>query len=319
MRRPLGRVGGDPVPAASGASGLMGRANPLSRFRPRDAVTRVAWAVTALLAMMAGGRAEEPGPPKQVTWTRYDAAPYMITDGPEADTGIFDRVRHILMDQLADYTHQTLVVPFPRVVSAMKQGMEWCFVGGVQTPERDAYAYFSRPTGLFYPLRIVVRETQRARFEALGPLSLRSLLTDHPNLRTSVLRQRAIAPGVDALLQASTSAQRHSEFSEAFRMLQNDRLDYLVEFANIAAYYAKALGEPAPWIGLPMAESPEPIFSRVMCPRTPWGRAVIDRIDAFLPAERASARYRGIVEAWSAPEDLAKLRAVYDSSFLSSE
>ncbi|MCJ2036223.1 TIGR02285 family protein [Methylobacterium sp. J-068] len=260
---------------------------------------------------------------KQVTWAIYDAAPYMITDGPEAGTGIADQVRHILTDRLADYTHNVLVVPFPRVVSSLKQGAEWCFVGGVRTPEREAFAYFSRPTGLFYPLRILVRASQRARFEALRPLSLAGLLREHPELRTSVLRNRVLAPDIDAILRASPVPQAHSEFGEAFRMLQNDRLDYLIEFSNIAAYYARTTarttGEPADWIGLPMTEEPEPVFSRVMCSRTPWGRAIIDRIDAILPAERATDRYRRIVEAWSAEEDLVKLRAVYDSSFLSSE
>jgi len=102
-------------------------------------------------------------------------------------------------------------------------------------------------------------------------------------------------------------------------MLQNDRLDYLVEFANIAAYYEKSFGPSASWVGLPMTEDPEPVLSRVMCSRTPWGRAIIDRIDAILPEERVTDRYRRIVEAWSAEEDLGKLRAVYESSFLSSE
>jgi hypothetical protein len=43
---------------------------------------------------------------------------------------------------------------------------------------------FSRPVAMFYPLRIVVRAENRARFEALGPLSLRkfsSILNASPN------------------------------------------------------------------------------------------------------------------------------------------
>jgi polar amino acid transport system substrate-binding protein len=256
---------------------------------------------------------------KQVTWAVYDAAPYMITDGPEAGMGISDQVRQILTERLDDYTHSVLIVPFPRIVSFLKQGAEWCFVGGVRTEERDAFAYFSRPTGMFYPLRILVRADRRARFEALAPLSLRSLVEEHPDLRTSVLRSRALAPRVDAILRRSPVPQAHSEFGEAFRMLQNDRLDYLVEFANIAAYYEKSFGPSASWVGLPMTEDPEPVLSRVMCSRTPWGRAIIDRIDAILPEERVTDRYRRIVEAWSAEEDLGKLRAVYESSFLSSE
>lgn len=279
-------------------------------------------AVSWQAPLAAGPHAHEAPPTaplKQVTWAVYDAAPYMMTDGPEAGRGISDQIRGILTDRMTDYAHNTLVVPFPRFVSSLKQGAEWCFVGGVRTQERDAFAYFSRPTGMFYPLRVHVRAAQRARFEALGPLSPELLLQGHPELRTSVLRNRAVTPKVDEALRRSRVSQVHSEFGEAFRMLRNDRLDYLFEFANIATYYAAASGEPAPWISLPLAETPEPVFSRVMCARTPWGRAVIDRIDAILPAERGTERYRRIVEAWSAEADLAKLRTVYDASFLSSE
>ncbi len=60
---------------------------------------------------------------------------------------------------------------------------------------------FSRPVAMFYPLRIVVRAADRDRFAALGPLSLHDLLTARRSLRTSVLRDRAIAPAVDALFR----------------------------------------------------------------------------------------------------------------------
>jgi hypothetical protein len=45
-------------------------------------------------------------------------------------------------------------------------------------------------------LAIFVPAAKRAQFEALGPLSLRSLLTEHRALRTSVLRDKASRSGV---------------------------------------------------------------------------------------------------------------------------
>ncbi len=54
------------------------------------------------------------------------------------------------------------------------------------------------------------------RFEALGPLSLRDLLSEHRELRTSMLRNRANAPAVDALFREYPPGQTHSEFGEAF-------------------------------------------------------------------------------------------------------
>jgi polar amino acid transport system substrate-binding protein len=255
---------------------------------------------------------------KPITWTVYDAAPFMMTEGPDRDAGIFDRIRGLLSARLTTYTHSTLTVPFPRIVTSLKNGEDWCFIGGVRTPEREAFAVFSRPVAMFYPLRVVIHVPQRDRFAALEPLSLRSLLSEHRDLRTSMLRNRAMAPAIDALLRQYPPGQTHSEFGEAFRMLLNDRLDYLVEFSSIAAYNARQLGQPGAFLGLPFAEGPEPVFARVMCAGTPWGREVVARIDAVLAQERPGPAYRGIVEAWAAPEDLPRIRAVYDS-FLASD
>ncbi|MGE7413770.1 TIGR02285 family protein [Methylobacterium tarhaniae] len=276
------------------------------------------WGLAGLvvaLALSAPVRAED----KQITWSVYDAAPFMMTEGTDQNTGIFDRIRQLLSDRLTGYAHSTLTVPFPRIITSLKNGAEWCFVGGVKTPERESFAVFSRPVAMFYPLRVVVRAANRARVETLGALSLRNLLTEHRSLRTSILRNRAIAPAVDALFRQYPPSQTHSEFGEAFRMLLNDRLDYLVEFSSIAAYNARQIGEPDAFVGLPFAEeNQEPVFARVMCAGTPWGREVVARIDAVLAEERPSPAYRQIVEAWTADEDLPRIRAVYDT-FLASD
>jgi uncharacterized protein (TIGR02285 family) len=254
----------------------------------------------------------------QLTWSVFDAPPFTIVEGENRGRGVFDRIRHFLAARLTDYTVTSVTVPFPRIVASLKSGEEWCFVGGVRTPEREAFAAFSRPVAMFHPLRIVVPAGKRAQFEALTPLSLRHLLTERRDLRTSVLRDRAIAPEVDALLRQHPPGQTYAHFAEAYRMLMNDRLDYLVDFSSITAYNARQLARPGAFAGLPFAESPEPVFARVMCAGTPWGREVVARIDAVLAAERASPEYRDIVEAWTAQEDLPRIRAVYDA-FLASE
>lgn len=269
--------------------------------------------LAAFLVATGGARAEE-----APAWAVYDAPPFMIAEGEDRDAGIFDRIRHLLDDRLFGTPARTLRAPFPRVVSALKDGTELCFVGGVKTPEREAFAVFSLPVAMFYPLRIVVHAPERARFEARGPLSLPVLLADR-SLRTSFLRDRSLGPRIDPLLRDAGPATLHSEFSEAFRMLLADRLDYLVEYSAIATYQAKSLGRPEGIAALPFAEAPPPVFSRVMCPNTPWGRARVARIDAILRTERPGPAFRRIVEAWAEPSDLGTIRAAYDGPFLTTE
>ncbi|MGE7413771.1 hypothetical protein [Methylobacterium tarhaniae] len=259
----------------------------------------VKWRGLAGLVVALGLLVPEPAQAEglPLTWSVFDAPPFTITGGEHRETGIFDRIRRLLASRLTDYSITSVTVPFPRIVTELKNGAEWCFVGGVKTPERESFAVFSRPVAMFYPLRVVVRAANRARFEALGPLSLRSLLTEHRSLRTSILRDRAIAPAVDALFRQHPPGQTYARFIEAYRMLLSDRLDYLVDFSNITAYNARQIGAPDAFVGFPFAESPEPVFARVMCADTPWGREVVMRIDAVLAEERPSPAYRSIVEA----------------------
>ncbi len=195
----------------------------------------------------------------------------MMTEGENRDTGIFDRIRRLLNDRLTAYTHSTVNVPFPRIVTSLKNGEDWCFVGGVKTPEREGFAVFSRPVAMFYPLRIVVRAANRARFEALGPLSLRDLLSEHRELRTQHAAQPRHRPGGGCAVPEYPPGQTHSEFGEASACMLNDRLDYLVvEFSSIAAYNARQIGEPGAFVGLPFAEeNRQPVFARVMCAARP--------------------------------------------------
>ncbi len=284
----------------------------------------LALAASASLACPASAEEAGPLPPAdaqesaRLVWAVFPVAPYMIADGPDRDTGIFDRVRLLLDERLDGTRHRTVAAPFPRIFSALKDGADWCFVGGVETPEREGVAAFSLPVAMFYPLRIIVPAAQRARFEARGPLSLDGLLRDG-GLRTSFLRDRSLGPAIDGLVRRNPPAQSHSDFRQAVHMLLAGRIDYLVDYPGIAGYGAKEQGQEGALVGLPFAEAPEPVFSRVMCARTEWGRRMVARIDAVLRAERPTPAYRAIVEAWSADEDLATLRAAYDTVFLHGE
>ncbi|WP_298956430.1 transporter substrate-binding domain-containing protein [uncultured Methylobacterium sp.] len=250
-----------------------------------------------------------------MTWAIYDAPPFMMTAGDDRDQGIFDRIRRLLGAQLGG-GDRTVTAPFPRIHAALRSGADWCFVGGIRNAEREAFAVFSLPVAMFTPLRIVVRSDRRDEFARLGPLSLRRLLAERPDLRTSLLRARTMAPAIDALLEAHPAVQTHSEFEEAFRMLLAGRLDYLVEFGGIAADGARRLGREGDLVGLPFAEAPEPILARVMCAGTEWGRARIARIDAILVRDRPGPAYRAIVEAWSEDADRGTIRNAYESTFL---
>ncbi|QDD63355.1 TIGR02285 family protein [Herbaspirillum seropedicae] len=256
-------------------------------------------------------RASEPD--NQIIWGRHHVPPYMIREGEWAGRGIFDLTLGVVTSHLPQYQHVDLAAPFPRVISEIRKGSHWCYIGALRTSEREAYAYFSLPTSIFLPLRVIVRRDRLAQFS--HPQSLKSLLQNR-QLVTSVMRDRSYSPTVDRLLAEYPARENYSEQIEAISMLLAGRIDYMIELPLLAFYQARLLGHADELAAIRTEEADEVVFNRVMCPRNAWGRQVIDQVNQVLLAERPTPAYRAMVERWHDPESTAEIRRLYDKVFL---
>lgn len=272
----------------------------------------LATVLTLVLALPAAALA---GPaPDTIRWGVFATPPFMITEGPDRYQGTFDQVRTLLMARMDQYGHQLVQAPFPRVFHEIRNGSHWCFVGATRSAEREQFATFSLPAVINLPYKIIVRRDDLARFGS-GPLSLEQLLATR-SLRTSVLRNRAINPVVDALLRDNPPRQGHSDFTESIRMLLAQRLDYLIETEAVVDYYTAQSGHEGELVGLDIREYRAPNYFHVMCPKTPWGRDVIAAVDAVLRAERPTPWYRALMQKWRNEGAAREVRALYDGPFL---
>ncbi|MFL9880678.1 TIGR02285 family protein [Herbaspirillum rhizosphaerae] len=249
----------------------------------------------------------------QIVWGKYNVPPYMIRTGEWAHQGIFDQTLDVLKKKMPQYQHVELEAPFPRINSEIKKGSHWCYNGTLKTPEREAYGYFSLPTSIFLPLRIIVRRDRLSEFK--GRQSLQALLQNYQFI-TSVMRDRSYSPTVDKLLAAYPPRENYSEQVEAIGMLLAGRIDFMVELPLLAFDQARVMGHPGELIAIPMQEADEVVFNRVMCSKNEWGRKVVEQVNKVLIANRGQAYYRRIVERWHDPESVAEIRKIYDTVFL---
>jgi len=249
----------------------------------------------------------------QIIWGKYGVPPYMILDGERAHHGIFDLTLNVLKDNMPQYQHVELQAPFPRILSEIKNGNHWCFNGALKTPEREGYAYFSMPSSIFLPQRIIVRRDRLAQFK--GEQSLRVLL-EKQVFSTSIMRNRSYGPTVDKLLTAYPPKENYSEQIEATGMLLAGRIDYMIELPLLAFDQASAMGHPGELVAIPMQETDEAVFNRVMCPKNEWGRKVVEQVNEVLRLNRAKLAYRNIVEKWHDTESVAEIHKIYDNVFL---
>lgn len=249
----------------------------------------------------------------QIVWGKYNVPPYMIRTGEWAHQGIFDQTLDVLKEKMPQYQHVELEAPFPRINSEIKKGSHWCYNGMLKTPERESYGYFSLPSSIFLPLRIIVRRDRLNDFK--GRQSLQALLQNHQFI-TSVMRDRSYSPTVDKLLAAYPPKENYSEQIEAIGMLLTGRIDFMVELPLLAFDQARVMGRPGELIAIPMQEADEVVFNRVMCSKNEWGRQVVQQVNKVLIANRGQAYYRRIIERWHDPESVAEIRRIYDSVFL---
>ncbi|MBV8625035.1 MAG: TIGR02285 family protein [Herbaspirillum sp.] len=249
----------------------------------------------------------------QIIWGRHHVPPYMIREGEWAQQGIFDLTLGVIREHLPQYDHVDLSAPFPRVITEIRKGSHWCYIGALKTSEREAYAYFSLPTSIFLPLRVIVRRDRQSQFRS--PQSLQALLQNR-QLTTSVMRDRSYSPTVDRLLAAYPPRENYSEQVEAISMLLAGRIDYMIELPLLAFYQASVMGHPSELVAIPTQEADEVVFNRVMCPKNEWGRQVIEQVDKVLVAHRDKPYYRAIVQRWHDADSAAEIRKLYDSVFL---
>src|SRR6185436_16705514 len=118
---------------------------------------------------------------------------------------------------------------------------------------------------------------------------------------------------IDALLVKSPPAEFLSDYIDGLKMLLANRLDYVVELPIRASYYTKRLGSEGRLVGVPFKEMSNHITTYLMCPKNEWGAGVINEINAVLRAERATPRYRQIIEQWSDEDSVQQIRKIYDS------
>lgn len=275
----------------------------------------MALSLALALGAAAPARAEDD---RTITWSEAHFPPFSIRKGAFKGQGLNDFVREILRRGIAAYDHVDIEAAIPRISTEIKSGANWCWIGAVKTPEREAFAYFSIPYGFVIAQRLVVRAESREAFERNGLPELDRILKTE-TLRTSALRGRAYNRQIDLLMARHPPRQQHSSIAEALQMVMADRLDYIVEYPVVARFHAMEKGNPDALAALPFREMSDIILASVMCPRTEWGRKVITEINTVIRAERASPAFRAAMERWNDSEGITRIRTLYDPVFLATE
>lgn len=203
-----------------------------------------------------------------------------------------------LMHQLPDLKQPRMAVNGLRGWQLLSTGQPVCHSNMARTPEREAQLYFSN-TALYATPQVYVRPelVKPLPRDAHGEVDLPRLLAD-PQFTGAVVQSRSYGVTIDAWLRERSDApwlQRHvaPDFgSNMLPLLTLGRVDYVIEYPAAVSTLAHQVPAVRTLVGLPIAGTDKVLTVGVACPRTPWGLAMIRRVDQALSSPQGVALLR---------------------------
>ena len=259
-----------------------------------------------------------------VTWMEAVMPPYFIQSGALKDQGYGDQITRIIQEGLPDYQHEEMVTNVTRHFYKFKQGEKVCSVGLFRTPEREEFMYFSMPSFLTLPAVIIIRKEALPELAGQTTVRLADILKND-TVTLGLAKDRSYGVNVDDVLKRYRGTNATVEVSGAelslnlFKMLMKGRLDGILGLPEEALYQAEQLGIRDQLMTLSIEENLngyEAWLSSVGCSKNAWGKAIIDKINAVLLAQRPTERYRAAYERWLDPNAIDQYRKVYTEVFL---
>jgi uncharacterized protein (TIGR02285 family) len=256
-----------------------------------------------------------------MTWVMQDFPPVSMPVNGQPTVGVVDTLLKQIAREWPEVEHRYVVTNFARVMPMLEGGKEACATNVMPNPEREFVAYFSE-THIGLPLQLIVRDDAAAKLPMNGAGEvLPDKLFGMPGLRGLITRNRSYSASLDLLLKqrAGDSGMRYVNAADGganiLKMMVLNRADYTLEYDFALAYQLR--NDPSSFKGgrlrvLPIAGA-RPVIAAIACPRTPWGREAIRKIDALVARLVKTDEYLKSTERWVTPQTTTRFRAARDA------
>lgn len=254
-----------------------------------------------------------------ITWIRWDDPPIFIIDGKFKDQGLLDNVENTIRSQLPQFNHKNLVGTVPRVLKEAEAKSATCNAGWLDTPEWRKLFYFSKPVFIIPSNGILAQKNLTDVIREKSPVSLFKTISTLKDKTLGI--GRLYGEGIDEVLNAINYKQ-HPQIAmvpTSYRvhlMLHTGRIDYTLGYPFEAVYYNKLLSNKSAESGplkvktilhTPVSENNPFVEVVVACPKTPWGKKVIEEVNKVLSNKSILKKFEDGVDKWLAPADIQRL------------
>ncbi len=245
-----------------------------------------------------------------ITWIQWDDPPIFILSGPFVGQGLLDVTQKVVSTRLRQYIHKTIEGTVPRVLKEGEKKSPICNAGWLDTPQWGKIFYFSKPVFVIPSNGILISSKHVEEVAKLRPYSLQKFLDAKPNWKLGV--GRLYGEGIDEVLFNNNYTKNPkiitiSTSLKVHEMLHSDRIQYTLGYPFEAVYYNKLLKSDHEVEYLPLTDNAQFVNVVVACPKTDWGKKVIEDVNKVLQDPKVLDEIKAGVDRWLIPRDRDRL------------
>ena len=256
----------------------------------------------------------------RITWIMNDWAPWQYQKEGKW-LGYAVEWQEMVEAELPQYNHKKIEMTFARMLQSLDHMDDVCVIGILRKPEREKYVHYSSiASGILHPNVLFMREETHRKLGSPSKVSLEELLAGNngvlglPKSRKYAVLSKIIEQYAD---KKNIKHFAHSTvLNNLFGMLQNKRVDFIVDWPMEGTYTARQLPPGETIVYVPIEEDSQMAYTYAACSKNEWGRSVLNDIDAVLPTVKPTEKYRRAVESRIDAREIPAFREVYDSEFL---
>ncbi|MCK5829770.1 MAG: TIGR02285 family protein [Methylococcales bacterium] len=252
-------------------------------------------------------------------WRIIDWPPMYISSGVHINQGVYDQMIELLNMGMPSYQHQTQTMNTKRVLFEMGKGEKICHPSALK--DAGATSLLSVMNSIILPHQIIIHKDSLNQLGNVTEYALKTLL-NNKLLRGGLVPGRyskSINQIIDAQLKSKNN--HHLVIIESYhnltKMLLDKRIDYIVEYEVAVSFQAKTLNKENLTVSLDIIDSGNPGFLPVYvaCPKTEWGKLVINEVNKILITESQNNLSLQSRIQWFNEENRKKLKYFYKQHY----
>lgn len=259
-----------------------------------------------------------------IKWNTFNFPPAYILDGNQAGYGYLDKSLSFVISQLDSYTHKYQLTNVKRLIKHLINFDNVATNGLLKNTERENIVYYSVISQVLYPNFLIIRIKDYFRVKdyinSEGKISLDRLLTE-TNLRLGIVPERSYGETIDNILKKQKKNKNiytMSLLSDAhgvFKTLSLDRIDYAIEYPQVAKYKIemKIINDKLTMI--PIEGMPESVNVYFSFPKNEWGETLRNDVNSILLEYRHTDKFLSFYSSWLEKDQLEKYKKLAKNEF----